>query len=556
MKTAQLKKQITSKKNAPTAYSPMHKIKLRFDKGMLDMIIGYVFCNSKDISKSNLNNLRKLFEIIDDRSYETDNVLYSRVIFIRDALDGKLHHGLDRPELLKNFCRRENSDECSKIIEHIDEYSQLSFNDIKFISDSIMDRLKYAFICFHKDLIYNTFMRLDTGEYDTFSEIVTDVKEKCNSLMNDIRKTENINSLTTFSLDNGIFEAFVEETVKNASDPNQALMTGIRMLNDMLSPGYMPGKFYLWLGITGGFKSCMLLLTCKWIKLYNRITPRKKDPGCIPTVLYITTENSVEESVIRLFNMTCTNEDISNFTPDEVVKMMRTKGGLTLNDGETNIVMKYYGNFEIDTSDLYGIIEDIEDDNKEVVALVFDYIKRIKPTEPAMDERLQLKNASNEMKDLAVKLKIPVITAQQINRAGNMTIDSAMESGKEDLARFLGRGNVAQAWDLLENSDWVGILNVEVEKASGVRYLTIKEIKKRYKSLTDVTYFNHPFEEGSTIMLVDDVNMDKSVSKLSLASDLTGVSMDGSVKGTKNAKKRQEVNPDFSAEFDFNSSLS
>jgi hypothetical protein len=37
--------------------------------------------------------------------------------------------------------------------------------------------------------------------------------------------------------------------------------------------------------------------------------------------------------------------------------------------------------------------------------------------------------------------------------------------------------------------------------------------------MTDITYFNHPFVEGSTIMLVNDVEMEKAVSKTSLSSN-------------------------------------
>ena len=79
---------------------------------------------------------------------------------------------------------------------------------------------------------------------------------------------------------------------------------------------------------------------------------------------------------------------------------------------------------------------DLEDNNREVIAVVVDYIKRIRSISPTIDERIRLANVSNELKDLSVNLKIPVITAQQINRAGNMALDNASETGKEDLARF------------------------------------------------------------------------------------------------------------------------
>jgi hypothetical protein len=43
--------------------------------------------------------------------------------------------------------------------------------------------------------------------------------------------------------------------------------------------------------------------------------------------------------------------------------------------------------------------------------------------------------------------------------------------------------------------------------------------------MTDITYFNHPFQEGSTIMLIDDVPLDEAISKISIASDMTADNM-------------------------------
>jgi hypothetical protein len=121
-----------------------------------------------------------------------------------------------------------------------------------------------------------------------------------------------------------------------------------------------------------------------------------------------------------------------------------------------------------------------------------------------------------------------------------MTIDAAMESGKEDLARFLGRGNIAQCWDMLENCDWAGILNIEVERQSQKRFLTIKEIKKRYKSMTEIDYFNQPFVDGSTIQLIEDVGGEPAA-KISLITDLMGVKVNNDRRGSTTAKKRKDV---------------
>jgi len=99
--------------------------------------------------------------------------------------------------------------------------------------------------------------------------------------------------------------------------------------------------------------------------------------------------------------MSTSPNDITEYSPQDAIKLMRERGGLTLKDEtDIDIVMQYYGNFEISTSDVYSIIEDLEDQNREVVCFVLDYIKRIRPAQRAMDERSQLANVSNELKDL------------------------------------------------------------------------------------------------------------------------------------------------------------
>ncbi|WP_253264347.1 DnaB helicase C-terminal domain-containing protein, partial [Brevibacillus sp. MCWH] len=195
--------------------------------------------------------------------------------------------------------------------------------------------------------------------------------------------------------------------------------------------------------------------------------------------------------------------------------------------------IKYYPNRSIDTSDLYTIIEEIEDDGKEVVALILDYIKRIRPTERGKDEKEELKNITNELKNLATELDIPVITAHQLNRTAASVVDAAMEANKEDLGRFIGRSNVGSAWEVIENSDWVCVINVERKRSTGQYYLTFKRVKIRYRDPNDLGYFNHPFEIGNRIRLLDDIHLETSLSEESLSSDFDAVDLSSSGKKGK-----------------------
>ena len=171
-----------------------------------------------------------------------------------------------------------------------------------------------------------------------------------------------------------------------------------------------------------------------------------KKPGKQPCALLITMENEVMETVERLFNMSVSDSNIRNFTPKQVVKMIKESGELTVNnENGIDIVIRYYPNRSISTEDLYTIIDDLSDMGKEVIILVLDYIKRIRPAERAKDEKEELKNITNELKSLAIEYDIPVVSAHQLNRSGATVVDAAMQANKEDLGRFLGRSNVGSA---------------------------------------------------------------------------------------------------------------
>ena len=545
----QSKKSVTKIQN--NIHNSDNKIKFKFPKSILNLFIGYsLYPDTSKVSKMDLSNLYKLLKMTDERSYEFDVSMYARLELAKKILEARIEKGLYSFDAIMSYCNIENDVENNKLINNINSFTNLTESEIKYITRAVTDRLQYAFILLYKEIILNEFLKIDTGEFTSYKEVVSEVKEQCAQLLNDIRKADAATMKKSFSLKEGIFEELVTSAVSSITDPGTALVTGVQMLNDMLSPGYMPGRLYIWLGISGSFKSLMLLMSCYWIKKYNKIETTKT-----PTVLYITTENSIDESIIRLFNMSTTCGDIRQYLPEEVAGMMRNSGGLTLDDGDTDIVMQYYNNFEISTGDIYNIVDDLEDNNREVIAVVVDYIKRIRSISPTIDERIRLANVSNELKDLSVNLKIPVITAQQINRAGNMALDNASETGKEDLARFLGRGNIAQCWDIIENSDWCGILNIEVEKSSNIKYLTVKEIKKRYKSMTNITYFNQPFVDVDSIQMVEDVGWSTPAGKISLATNLNIVdnSMVNSTRGDKSAKPREDVakKKKYSDEFKF-----
>ena len=153
---------------------------------------------------------------------------------------------------------------------------------------------------------------------------------------------------------------------------------------------------------------------------------------------------------------------------------------------------------------------------------MLDYIKRINSPRPWNgDERIRLGYVSKELNNFAKFFSIPVITAMQTNREGNTIIDAAIREDKQDVAKFLGASNIGSSWAIMEDSDWVCLINREIRHSDKQMFLTFKRLKIRGK--TDATvadYFNYPFTNEKYIRLESDVNEPFSKAIRSLASDL------------------------------------
>lgn len=387
-----------------------YKIALKFDITMLNMIIGYIYKDTSQINRRALHNVKKLFDIIDERIYEGKPNLESRLKFIKRTLKAKLDNGYENESVIINYCREEvGNKEVNSIINNLEQYRKINFEEIKFITKAISDRLKYAFLLPMKDKIYYTVEKLDSGDFDSYEEINNELTSLCREVINQNRKLSTLEDTTTFSLDDENFDDTVTDIVNKLNDPSGIVLTGIQKLNQILAPGYQSKRVYCYMGLPAGFKSGILLKTVRDAKKYNKGALVSRKPGKRPCVLMVTMENTVEETVERLFNMTVYPDDIRNFTPKEVIKLLKENGEMTLDDSDDiDIIIKYYSNRSIDTSDLYTIIEELSDENKDVRMLVLDYIKRIKPTERAKDEKEELKNITNELKTLAIDFDIPV----------------------------------------------------------------------------------------------------------------------------------------------------
>lgn len=511
------------------AYSS-DKMDLQLNVDMADLLLEYAISNKP--SKNHQANLKQLLDVVDMDAYKSTYEIRDRLILTRSILDLKLNEEISKLALLKEQCKQNNPDLVDLINSTSWTNASLQSSDVKIINKWIEDHMQFYYFYIEMPKIVEIWQSCAKNGFMMNTDALNEVNARLNKLIVRMKNTEISSGIlreVNFAAPN--ITDLIKFSVEKAQKPSAILQTGIRNLNAILGPGFRGGKLYTILGMSGKFKSGTLLNIADQITKFNPAL-EKLNNGKRNTLLFITMENSIEETIERLFNMYADETDsYMNCSYQQVIDILKTKGKFIISDDTADgiaIDIRYFANMEINTAEIYRIIDDMESNNQHVIGVILDYIKRINSVfQHHGDETQRVTYVAKELKTLALNYDIPVITAQQINRMGNATVDAAMRDGKKDLIRFVGNSDIGGSWGVIEESDWVCIINLEKHVKTGKLYLTVKRTKHR-SGKTDVAtmdYFNHPFTNDGSLKLMTDVDKDGSVSILSLASDLDSVDL-------------------------------
>ena len=520
------------------------KINIVFDVEMLDALIKYIRCEY--VTQPQKVQVSRLLSFVDKSKYAYNQDILDRIDLLTVACKGICEEHITDDSVLMTFIR-ENYDSADEVINNVNfEKNQITDSECKVINKNVNERLQSIYIYQSKDDIIAALRSLDKPGFVSYHDDLMMLKDKLSKLMIQLQGIAAPDELIrSFNFSGPQFNDLLAKIVEKAKKPSTTLMTGIRQLNAILSPGFQSGRLYTILGGTGRFKSGTLWNLTDQIRQFNpQIIPVEN--GMRKVLLFITMENTIYETILRLFDMyNPTGKEITELDVDDVASILRNEGHFEFTDEDgIDIELRYYSDLEIATSHIYTLIQELADQGKEVIALILDYILKIDSAkEHYGDERLRLSYVGRELKALAQYFDIPVITAMQYNREGNSILDSSMQENKEDIGRFLGASFVGSCWDLIQESDWVCGINLEMQKSTGKWFLSFKRLKIRgKKDPLAVDYFNHPFVNNNGIRLEPDVNKPDPISVISLASDLVNIDdsrMDMQTKGS--ARQRPNV---------------
>ena len=193
-------------------------------------------------------------------------------------------------------------------------------------------------------------------------------------------------------------------------------------------------------------------------------------------------ENDVDETIKRLYSVAtgAGPEEFKSIPLDEVKRRLVEDGELYLtDDSPIDIVVKYMPSGTVDTSYMYTLVEELEDDGYEVVAFIQDHLKKIRSANyKNVDLRIELGEVINEFKAFAIIKDIPVITCSHLNRDACSKLEAASQSSKADLTRMLGKANIGESMLILDNIDFAFLINTEFDTA-GNKYLCVADVKHR-----------------------------------------------------------------------------
>lgn len=493
---------IVNKVSKYTKSAQSKPIKLNLDLMTYDILCRYILQNNTMLKMEHLVNLRKLLSIIDYSTYENDPDKVKRVNFLMKALEARLDNNINDRDIILTYI----NGGLSFPIDFLD-YNRidLSKDEILWVHNLISETLQYQFIYNSIDDIQDICTRFKTSDFANRGRIVDEFEQIIDSLKNEFRHSRiNDNSIDmVFSLREGVFQSAVTDTWNLITNPSRRLITGMQGLNEMTGGGFESGRVYMLLGTSGVGKSITLLNLIYQIKRYNAHY-KPKDPTKTPCIVLLTMENTVVETITRLFDLVIEgSHGMANYGVNDVINMLRSQGELVLNDSSPiDIVIKYKANKSVDTSYLYTLCDDLDDDGYEVICLVQDHVKRIRSIYGNSDVRLELGDVVNELKVFAAYKDIPVITNSHLNRDAARILEEAARKANQDAGKLLGKSNIGESMLMIDNLDCAMIITLDFDKEEN-RYMTFNLIKMRDK--TARTYIAQPFNPGSTIRLMEDM---------------------------------------------------
>lgn len=369
-------------------------------------------------------------------------------------------------DCLKTICDLLLNDRSEEnIIDSIDTKKYLPIKD--FIVSKMNEDVEYSFttdtfeqIRIRKKLItlftnyreFSNFLdEFNNGNFNSLDEIVGQYESLIKSSYSKIM-TENrgiaIEATASLDLVQDSYDSVIE-SIKTKYERQCTIPTGFHVFdNEILNGGLEPSRLYVIGGSSGAGKSTLLTnwavnAATKNIQYFEGQDDCKpKIEGIENVYLYISLENTIEESLMRVYQNLFekrTNDILREIAAggEEIIKSRIQEA---LAKTKSTIVMKYFPAKSISALDIMGVFDDLVEIYGEgtIKGGYIDYLDLLKTDNPYDMYRIELGDITLALKSLAVEYKIPIVVPTQLGRSSyrisqshDLNLDQVSESIKK-----------------------------------------------------------------------------------------------------------------------------
>lgn len=299
------------------------------------------------------------------------------------------------------------------------------------------------------------FKNNDFRDIDTVIEQWSNIIGGVHSDILNKKRSKDLHDITELDLLNDSYEPVVNQIELNYSGKN-SISTGYDMLDKYTNGGLSPNRLYIFGATSGGGKSVMLINLIKNAVTRNKIF----DDDVIPTFVYVTLENLIDETMVRLYcslTKQTTQAVISNYKEEKHNIEKTIKNWLIQH--HCNIKFLYKNPTKTSTFDILGYCDRVKaiDKRAKISAIYVDYLDLLKPSGATSYEsyRFELGQVTMDLKVIAVLCRCPVVSATQLQRQAY------------DPKNKVNLSNVGESMKKVDNADFVGLFQkkeIDAEK--------------------------------------------------------------------------------------------
>lgn len=311
--------------------------------------------------------------------------------------------------------------------------------------------------------IMGFFQELDTGNSldETADKYDIIVKTMYSDLMESNRVIEIESSASIDPLKDR--ETGIAQKIKQKYAPGNRVPSGFKVFDEIvLGGGFSKSRVYIFGGAAGSGKSTLMLNICeKSASLPKR--PKNLPDGCPKVFLYVTLEDQVDESYLKLYQVITkkTQEDAlldinNNIDIEGVVTEYFKRHNST-------IIFKYYPSKSISPMDVNAAIDDVTSTypQQALQMVVVDYLDLLLPDVSTGEKRHDLGDIVLSLKTISIKHEVPILSPTQLNR----------EAYNEKMAGHdLGVGMMGESMQKVHNADYISMQIVDANDDTLVHF--------------------------------------------------------------------------------------